>query len=122
MLTSQPNIDLKKLSGLPLVLPGLPSGLRVRLEQNGRKAGITLNIMLEVEALSVMKEVVARSRIYTVLPYYAVASEVKEGTLSIARLVNPVMPRDVPRSDLGAADEPGRHGSCPGRSGPPART
>lgn len=92
-VTSHPNIDLKKLGGLPLVLPGLPSGLRVRLEQYGRKAGITLNIVLEVEALSVMKEVIARSRIYTVLPYYAVASEVKQGTLSIARLVNPVMPR-----------------------------
>jgi hypothetical protein len=36
------------------VLPGLPSGLRVRLEQNGRKVGITLNIVLEVEALNVM--------------------------------------------------------------------
>jgi hypothetical protein len=55
-VTSQETIDFKKLSGLPLVLPGLPSGLRVRLEQNGRKAGTTLNIVLEVEALNVMKE------------------------------------------------------------------
>lgn len=92
-VTSHPTIELRKLGGLPLVLPGLPSGLRVRLEQYGRKAGITLDIALEVEALSVMKEVVARSRIYTVLPYYAVAQEVKDGTLSVARLVKPVMPR-----------------------------
>jgi DNA-binding transcriptional LysR family regulator len=92
-VTSHPTIELKKLGGLPRVLPGLPRRLRVRLEQNGRKAGITLDIVLEVEALSVMKEVVARSRIYTVLPYYAVAQEVKDGTLSVARLVKPVMPR-----------------------------
>lgn len=92
-VTCQETIDFKKLSGLPLVLPGLPSGLRVRLEQNSRKVGITLNIVLEVEALNVMKEVVARSKIYTVLPYYAVAQEIKDGSLSISRIVKPVMPR-----------------------------
>jgi DNA-binding transcriptional LysR family regulator len=92
-VTAQDTIDFRKLGGLPLVLPGLPSGLRVRLEQNGRKVGISLNIVLEVEALNVMKEVVARSKIYTVLPYYAVAQEVKDGSLSVARIVKPVLPR-----------------------------
>jgi LysR family nitrogen assimilation transcriptional regulator len=92
-VTTGATIDFKKLGGLPLVLPGLPSGLRVRMEQNGRKAGITLNIVLEAEALSVMKEVVARSGIYTVLPSYAVSQEVKDGSLSISRLVKPVMRR-----------------------------
>ena len=92
-VTSGTTIEFKQLGGLPLVLPGLPSGMRVRMEESGRKAGITLNIVLEVEALSVMKEVVARSGIYTVLPAYAVSREVNAGTLSISRLVRPVMHR-----------------------------
>jgi LysR family nitrogen assimilation transcriptional regulator len=92
-VTSGETIDFRRLGGLPLVVPGLPSELRVRLEQNARKAGISLNIVLEVEALSVMKEVVARSRVYTVLPSYAVSEELKDGRLSIARLVKPVIHR-----------------------------
>ena len=92
-VTGGETIDFRKLGGLPLVVPGLPSELRVRLEQNARKAGISLNIVLEVEGLSVMKEVVARSRVYTVLPSYAVSDELKEGSLSIARLVKPVLHR-----------------------------
>jgi DNA-binding transcriptional LysR family regulator len=92
-VTGGETIDFRRLGGLPLVVPGLPSELRVRLEQNARKAGISLNIVLEVEALSVMKEVVARSRVYTVLPSYAVSEELRAGSLSIARLVKPVIHR-----------------------------
>jgi hypothetical protein len=52
------------------------------------KLGVALDIVLEAEALSVMKEVVSRSGIYTVLPSYAVSQEVKAQTLSISRIVN----------------------------------
>lgn len=92
-VTSAPIIEFRKLGGLPLVLPGIPSELRMRLEQHARKLAIRLDIVLEVEALSVMKEVVSRSRIYTILPSYAVAREVGEQALSITRIVKPVIPR-----------------------------
>lgn len=92
-VTSAPTIEFRKLGGLPLVLPGIPSELRMRLDQHARKLGIRLEIVLEVEALSVMKEVVSRSRIYTILPSYAVAREVGEQALSITRIVKPVIPR-----------------------------
>lgn len=92
-VTSGPTIEFRKLGGLPLVLPGLPSELRVRLDHQARKLGIRLDIVLEVEALNVMKEVVSMSRIYTILPSYAVSREVGEQALSIARIVKPVIPR-----------------------------
>lgn len=92
-VTSHPTIEFRRLGGLPLVLPGLPSELRIRLDQQAQKLGIALDIVLEVEALSVMKEVVQRSRIYTILPSYAVSQEVKAQALSIARIVKPGIPR-----------------------------
>jgi DNA-binding transcriptional LysR family regulator len=92
-VVGHPTVEFRKLGGLPLVLPGLPSELRIRLDQQAQKLGIALDIVLEVEALSVMKEVVSRSGIYTVLPSYAVSQEVKAQALSISRIVKPVIPR-----------------------------
>lgn len=101
-VTAAETIEFRKLDRLPLVLPGLPSELRIRLEQHARKLGIHLDITLEVEALTTMKEVVAKGRIYTILPSYAVAQEVEQHALSISRIVKPAL-RRVMCLDLSAA-------------------
>jgi DNA-binding transcriptional LysR family regulator len=92
-VTAGETIEFRKLDRLPLVLPGLPSELRIRLEQHARKLGVHLEIVLEVEALVTMREVIPRSRIYTVLPSYAVAQEVEQRSLSISRIVKPSLRR-----------------------------
>lgn len=92
-LTAVPTIEFSKLHDIPLVLPGAPSELRVRLEQHARKHGIRLRIVLEAETLTTMKDVVSRSGAYTVLPSYAVAPEVSSKLLTISRIVKPTLRR-----------------------------
>lgn len=92
-VTGARTIDFKSLDGLPFVLPGLPSELRIRLDQHARRLGITLDIKIEVETIVTMKDVCARSRLYTILPTYAVAEEVSRGELSVSRIVRPEIRR-----------------------------
>ncbi len=92
-VTASETIEFRKLDRLPLVLPGLPSELRIRLEQHARELGIRLDIVLEMEALMTIRDVVAKGRIYTILPSYAVAQEVEHHTLSISRIVKPALRR-----------------------------
>jgi len=101
-VTAGESIEFRKLDRLPLVLPGAPSELRIRLEQHARKLGIHLDIVLEVEALTAMRELIANSRVYTILPSYAVAQEVAARALSISRIVKPSL-RRVMCLDVSAA-------------------
>lgn len=92
-MTRARTIDFRSLDGLPFVLPGLPSELRIRLDQHARRLGITLDIKIEVETITTMKDVCACSRLYTILPTYAVADDVSRGLLSVSRIVRPEVKR-----------------------------
>lgn len=91
--TAADTIEFRKLDRLPLVLPGHPSELRIRLEQHARKQAVRIDVALEAETLTTMKDVMSRGEIYTVLPSYAVAEEVRTRRLSISRIVKPALRR-----------------------------
>ncbi|MFG1361387.1 type 2 periplasmic-binding domain-containing protein [Xanthobacter pseudotagetidis] len=46
-----------------------------------------------METITTTKDVCARSRLYTILPTYAVADEVTRGLLSVSRIVRPEIRR-----------------------------
>jgi DNA-binding transcriptional LysR family regulator len=85
----------RDLGKVPLVLPGMPDGLRLMLTQAARQAGIELDMAIEVDSLTAMKEIVATGGGYTVLTRQAVAAELELGRLAIARIVEPVLTRTL---------------------------
>ena len=94
-LTSAAEVPFKRLDGLPFVLPGAPNGLRHSLDAAARKEGISLRSAIVADSLPLMKLLVARERLYTVMPVHAVWQEVEEGTLQAARVVSPRLKRTV---------------------------
>ncbi len=81
------SLTLRHLVGLPLVLPTQNHGLRRTLDLAASHAGISLNVLYEVDTLDLMKAIALAGHAHTVLALPAVQSEIKVGQL-IARQIS----------------------------------
>lgn len=88
-------VPLAALDGLDLVLPGPSHGLRKRIEAEARALGIGLNVVIEMDAMTQIKDLVARGSGYTIFAPAAAQDYVARGELAKARIVEPVMTRPV---------------------------
>lgn len=88
-------IHFRKLAGLRLVLPAAPNGLRSVLDHIAREQNIALNIVMEVDTLTAMKDVSASGGAFTILPELAVREEQKAGRLAAVRIERPAIKRTI---------------------------
>ncbi len=94
-LTSTTTVAFDSLHELPFILPSAPNGLRTALDAMARQQRISLSPVIEADSLQLQRALVEKERLYTVLPYHAVWSEVSEGRLQAARIVNPAFQRII---------------------------
>jgi DNA-binding transcriptional LysR family regulator len=94
-LTARPSAPFSALHNLPLVLFCRPSSWRNHLEQLGAEHGVSLNVALEADSLSLQTQTVSEGGIYTLLGPYAVAAAAKQCRLQSAKLVRPVVTRHI---------------------------
>ena len=94
-LTHTAEVPFSALDDLPFILPSAPNGLRNALDATARHERITLAPVIEADSLPLMRTLVERERLYTVLPLHAVWQEVQDGKLQAAKLVDPPLQRMV---------------------------
>ena len=94
-ITRQPTVVFAKLDQLPLVQFCRPNTWRDQLDELGRQHGITINIVLEADSLTLQTEIVSRGGCYAVLGPYAIAEGLRTGRLQAARIVEPDMARYI---------------------------
>ena len=94
-LLGEGTVPFKALAGLPLVLPAVPNGLRVTLDQLSRRHGVRLEVAMAVDSSGSMKDVARSGHAYTLLPRMAVREELESGTLAAARVVKPGIRRTI---------------------------
>jgi DNA-binding transcriptional LysR family regulator len=94
-LTRRPTVRFARLNGLPLVLPAAPSALQRILKRAARQQGVTLSVAMEADSLTIQKEMAATAGVYTILGVQAMRREMREGTLQGAKIVDPVIERDI---------------------------
>lgn len=82
-------IPFERFAQLPLVIATMPNGGRVLVEEEARNAGITLNVVVELNSIHVMKKLVARGGLYSLASPGAVATEVAAKELAVSRIVSP---------------------------------
>lgn len=87
--------DLAALAHRPLVLPRRPHGLRLLIDRSAQDAQVELDILFELDSLSITKELVAAGVADTVLPFAAVHQDVIAGRMSARRVVNPSLTRTL---------------------------
>lgn len=95
VLTANPTIPFDSLEGLPLVLPSAPNALRSTLDNISRHRRIKLNPVVEANSIPVQLELVLGGGCYTIIPFFAVAKQVEEGSLQASMIVNPIIDRSL---------------------------
>ena len=88
-------LPFRELAGIPLVLPAVPNGLRSSLDVLSRRHAVTLDIVMEVDTATSMKDIAATGLAFTLLPLAAVTKELAEGTLEACKLTNPSIRRTI---------------------------
>jgi DNA-binding transcriptional LysR family regulator len=94
-LTSRPTVPFSALHNLPLVLFCRPSSWRNQLEQISAERGVSLNVALEADSLSLQTHTVSEGGVYALLGPYAIAAASKERRLRSSKLVAPVVTRHI---------------------------
>jgi DNA-binding transcriptional LysR family regulator len=94
-LISRPTVPFSVLNNLPLVLFCRPSSWRNHLEQLCIEHGISLNVALEADSLSLQTHIAADGGIYALLGPYAAAAAAKECRVQSSKLVRPVVHRYI---------------------------
>lgn len=88
-------VPLRDLEKVDLVLPGEPHGLRRIIEQAVAKSGVRLNVVTELDAMTQIKELVARGSGFSIFAPAACHDFVEAGRLLKAPIIDPVIARPV---------------------------
>ena len=91
----EPGVPFAALEGYPLVLPGRQHGLRDSIDRLAREHRLSMNVRVEIDALSQMKSLVQHGIGHTILPWHAVSAEVARGELRATPIVEPSIDRTI---------------------------
>lgn len=89
------HVPFDSLGDYRLAMPGPAHSLRQLLESSATSNGVRLNIVVEIDSLTVIKGVVADEGVVTVLPRGAAADEIRAGTLAACPITSPTLSRSV---------------------------
>ncbi|OWT61972.1 LysR family transcriptional regulator [Candidimonas nitroreducens] len=80
---------------LPLIFANAKYGIRYLVDQAAKRVGVRPRVVLETSALSVQKRLILEGYGHTILPWVAVADDVKNGRLAAAPIVMPTLTRQL---------------------------
>ena len=92
MLASQESIALANIAKLPLLIA---HGFRRLVDQWTEPRGIKLDYVMELDSITIIKEMIKRGFGYSILPYATVHAEALSGDLDVMPIVDPVVTRDL---------------------------
>lgn len=88
-------LKLQDVASLPLILPGQDHGLRSLVDQYAQASEVELNISIEVDSYTNIKELVASGFGCSLLPLNAISKEVQAGSLCSWVIADPPITRSV---------------------------
>ena len=88
-------VPLARVAELDLILPSPSHGLRKSIERHAAIHGIPLNVVIEMDAMTQIKDLVARGSGYTIFAPAAAYDFVARGELVKSLIIDPVMSRPV---------------------------
>ena len=88
-------VQFRDLGKYPLILPGHPHSIRTLVETEAAKAGVKLNVVLEVDGASFILELVQLGHGYTILPDFSLKRSGFAKTLQLNEIVAPRLKRSL---------------------------
>ena len=83
-------VSFSNLKGQPLLLPSMGHSLRALLEDCSKGHDFRLNVAIETDSYSILKNLVRAGHGKTILPLAPIHQEIADGSLSFQPLSNPV--------------------------------
>jgi LysR family nitrogen assimilation transcriptional regulator len=80
------SVPASRLCEFPMVLPGLPHGLRQIIDAETARRGIVLNVRIELDVLAHFPRLIDTGHGYSILPRSAVSDAVAAGQVTVARI------------------------------------
>lgn len=84
-------VDFSDLAGIPLVLPGPPNGLRLKIDRTAAARSVQLNVLFEVDGLNTMLDLVRKRVACTILTWPALHNFYGASELKVVPIVNPII-------------------------------
>lgn len=111
--TRRTSITLAKALKAPLILPGLQHGVRPRIEAIARSAGLSLDNVIEINSVAILKSALLADMGATILAAAPLLSEIERGFMSacpiagakISRTVVLCASKNIPLTNAAAAVE-----------------
>lgn len=88
-------IELSELVKFPLILPSRPHARRLLVDNVASKNNFAIIVDFEINALSVIKDLVEDGAGFTILPYSAVYKEIRQGQMSAKRFIGRPISRNL---------------------------
>lgn len=106
-------ISLAKAVDVPLILPGLQHGVRPRIENIVRSAGLSIDQVIDINSIAILKSALLADMGATILPVAPVLSEIERGVMlaypitgaKISRTVSLCSSKNIPLTNAAAAVE-----------------
>jgi len=88
-------IPFGSLARIPLVLPAAPNGLRVRVDEEARRHGLRLNVVLEADSVEAQHAIISRENCYALWSQHSVRLQQFDNRFAARRIIEPRLPRYV---------------------------
>jgi LysR family nitrogen assimilation transcriptional regulator len=88
-------ISLAQALAATLILPGLPHGVRPRIESVARMAGLTLSDVIEINSVTILKSAILAGMGATILPVAPLQADIASGALCARPIDDPRISRTV---------------------------
>jgi len=82
-------VRMVDLARYPLIIPSRPNSIRNMIETECGRQNVTLNIILEIDAIASVLDLVEKGFGHAILSHYAIHGRPLRGTLQAARIVGP---------------------------------
>lgn len=89
------SLPFRELATVPLVLPAAPNGLRVRVDEEARRRGLRLNVVLEADSVEAQHAIISREHCYALWSQDSVRLQRFDTRFVVRRVVEPRLPRYV---------------------------
>lgn len=88
-------LPFRTLASIPLVLPASPNGLRLCVDEEARRRGFRLNVLLEADSIEAQHAIISRERCYALWSQHSVRLQRFDASFAARRVTNPRLPRSV---------------------------
>ncbi len=107
------SITLADALRAPLILPGLQHGVRLRIENIARSAGLSIDNVIDINSIAILKSALMADLGATILPVAPVLAEIERGDMvarpisgtQISRTVTLCASKNIPLTNAAAAVE-----------------